>query len=938
MLVSSILTELKIRQNHNNNHFYRRLLTGTALAVVMAAGMMSHPSHASPTGGVVTQGAGSITTAGTTTNITQTTPRAAINWQKFDVGSDETVQFTVPDHGATLNYIKAGEGHSQILGTVTSNATLYFVNQNGFVFGPNSNVTAQNLVISTQNIDLSKFIAAKPGEAQPFAPSQDAGSKIILQGRISTPDHGVVAVFGPNIETYPSATLAANRGTVILAAGTVATLELPENGFARFGLTSQNGVHAVRLDGLIQAGGGQVSLAASSDANSNAARIENNGTIDIAVAGGQGGKVGFDVNNGVIALGDGKVKTGQNGEIVYHHIYQGDRLVIDANFLKSFHSEAGLKLDVTTNQAIIYALDRKFGEQNSLALHSDQGVEFTRPITAEAIVVRANYFKVFSPIIVGSGGLDVATTGENLPRGRSGAGIEVNIGNDRGLTAIQARNGGKIDLIAANDGRVFVQNAIIGYKISATGGGIGFNGTVTAADTLKLQATHFGNIWLEGDVTANNASVTAEGGSIVFLRKLTAPNPDGKSGDIFVAVKSRNKEIIFRDAISVTNLRVENKEGQIFFTHAITSNDASGLPNKIQVFGENRTVFSTDVGVRPGGLFELNVGDFLYHNITANNASISITINNPNFGKTVHMAKYSTAEDVSAGSYICANYQDCFDSEFGGHLWNIVYTGTYFVSLDIDNHIKFDNAPSAFFKAPHYIDVYNRITAHNLTLISQNNHFVYRSRVIASEGGNIKLVQYDAFHYTPSLALRFGGNGGYGANLSFTSYHDTHIDAPIILAQGKNLALAGRNVFIDQDVVSNGGKITLVYNSPSGELEFPRRFFHEQQPPINAVFGQSTYKHLKFNGDANLALVSYDNLAVNADEIKLSNLAIEVRHNGGLTLDGAIAVKNQMNLTSVWDIWVNQPLTSEAGADSIHITTPSNKKFLHLGHDGRIGL
>src|ERR1700722_19931945 len=74
-------------------------------------------AQANPQGGTVTNGTASITSAGNTETITQSTQNAVINWQSFNIGAKQTTKFVQPDANATtLNRVNAGNP-SQILGT-----------------------------------------------------------------------------------------------------------------------------------------------------------------------------------------------------------------------------------------------------------------------------------------------------------------------------------------------------------------------------------------------------------------------------------------------------------------------------------------------------------------------------------------------------------------------------------------------------------------------------------------------------------------------------------------------------------------------------------------------------------------------------------------------------------------------------------------------------
>src|SRR5690349_17411021 len=95
------------------------LLGATALQVLPA---VAQPApNARPTGGVVAAGSASIGFAGNTTAVTQTSSRAAIDWQSFNVGSNQRVTFRQPSSSAvTLNTV-TGPDPSQIAGRIDAN-------------------------------------------------------------------------------------------------------------------------------------------------------------------------------------------------------------------------------------------------------------------------------------------------------------------------------------------------------------------------------------------------------------------------------------------------------------------------------------------------------------------------------------------------------------------------------------------------------------------------------------------------------------------------------------------------------------------------------------------------------------------------------------------------------------------------------------------------
>jgi large exoprotein involved in heme utilization and adhesion len=84
----------------------------SAGCVLIAFSLVFWPvlAQAAPTGGQVVKGAAAITQSGATTNINQSTNKAAINWQKFSIAPSETVNFNQPSASAmTLNRVTGKE-------------------------------------------------------------------------------------------------------------------------------------------------------------------------------------------------------------------------------------------------------------------------------------------------------------------------------------------------------------------------------------------------------------------------------------------------------------------------------------------------------------------------------------------------------------------------------------------------------------------------------------------------------------------------------------------------------------------------------------------------------------------------------------------------------------------------------------------------------------
>lgn len=177
-----------------------------------------------PNQGVVTAGSINIETPDTNhMQITQSTDKAIINWNSFNVGENQSVQFIVPNaNAATLNRVTGGNP-SEILGSVKSNGQLWLLNPNGIMFGKNAQINVAGLMASTLNITDKDFTN---GDYH-FQQEGSNLAQIVNEGRITAADQGYVAFLAPQIAN--SGIIAARLGTVALGAGTNSTLTFAGN-------------------------------------------------------------------------------------------------------------------------------------------------------------------------------------------------------------------------------------------------------------------------------------------------------------------------------------------------------------------------------------------------------------------------------------------------------------------------------------------------------------------------------------------------------------------------------------------------------------------------------------------------------------------------------------------------------------------------------------
>ncbi|MDF0605676.1 filamentous hemagglutinin N-terminal domain-containing protein [Neisseriaceae bacterium TC5R-5] len=253
------------------------LLAGTLLSGAVYAADL-------PTGGSIKLGSGSISQPNSQQlNIQQSTSKLAIDWQSFDVGADSKVTFQQPNSSAIALNRVVGTNGSQILGQLTSNGRVFLVNPNGVLFGSNAQVNVGGLIASTLDLSVTDF-ASNRFRFQ----GGDAPASVVNDGTI-TANGGAVALLGGKVSNQGY--IQANLGSVTLAAGKAITVDFAGDGLLNVQLTSAASNALVYNDGLLQATGGQVVLAAQ---NSNALLgtvVNNQGAIEALSLANQTGKI-----------------------------------------------------------------------------------------------------------------------------------------------------------------------------------------------------------------------------------------------------------------------------------------------------------------------------------------------------------------------------------------------------------------------------------------------------------------------------------------------------------------------------------------------------------------------------------------------------------------------------------------------------------------------
>lgn len=206
-----------------------------ALAVAIATALASAPATAElPVKAVDWLVAGKVVdqVVGNTLELHQSTTRAILQWDSFDIGPDNTVEFVQPDRGsATLNRVLGG-APSEIFGKLKSNGQVFLLNRNGVVFKRGSQTQVHGIYASTLNVTDEVFeggiLEAAIGREAAFVPFEDGGGNPLPSADLevesgaslrvtSGASGGFIRLFAPNVEN--AGELVAPDGQVAIGAG-----------------------------------------------------------------------------------------------------------------------------------------------------------------------------------------------------------------------------------------------------------------------------------------------------------------------------------------------------------------------------------------------------------------------------------------------------------------------------------------------------------------------------------------------------------------------------------------------------------------------------------------------------------------------------------------------------------------------------------------------
>jgi filamentous hemagglutinin family protein len=205
--------------------------------------------------------------------VVTTSDKAIIEYQQFNIGKGETVQFIQPSkNSCVLNRVIGGNG-SEILGQLQGNGRIFLVNPQGIYFGPDAVVNAGSFLATSLSIRDEDFLT----DTFEFFLEKGGAGAIVNEGVIQV--EGFAALFAPTVENRGS--VYARVGKVFVGAAEKVTLDLMGDGLIQFRVDGELERALIENYGRIEAAGGDVLISLKA-ARRAIQSVMNTGGIEVA--------------------------------------------------------------------------------------------------------------------------------------------------------------------------------------------------------------------------------------------------------------------------------------------------------------------------------------------------------------------------------------------------------------------------------------------------------------------------------------------------------------------------------------------------------------------------------------------------------------------------------------------------------------------------------
>ena len=664
-----------------------------------------------PEDGQIVSGSGTITEpTSTSMQIDQYTGQMIVNWNSFNIGSSESVNFTQPGTGSIALNRVIGADPSLLLGNLTANGQVFITNGSGVFFGPGSRVDTHGLIATTMQISDQDFLNQNYNFSQDL---DDPLTSVINEGTISATSY--VGLLAPAVANR--GTIIASLGSVDLAAGKAATLDFTGDGLISFEVTQAvSGIvtdkdgnvlqDRVSNSGLIQADGGQMRMTAK-DAGDVIRHVVNmEGTIQantvvekegrVFLTGGSSGVV--NVSGTITASGN---DSGEQGGTV--HVL-GDKVGLFANAVVDVSGDTGggealIGGDYQGKNAEVQNAKRTYVGEDAV-INASAGTTGS----GGKVIVWADEVTRFYGSVLATGG---SLSGD-------GGFVEISGKGNLNFHAYQ------IALGAVNgvDGTLLLDPLNITISSSADSNTAGF---LAASDDTEAFADDAG-LTSNFDVTASTGSFAGVTGTI----ELQATNDITVSAawNLATSTSNSNVSVVLRAGNDININAAITLDGTGTLTLEADGNTADGTGN-VNIAAAGSLTSSRDINITAADLVITSGG----------------TINSSTLGMTILS---STGGTIGLGDTSCGG--TCSMSISGAELESMtVSSGDLVIGATTGGNVFVDNITSA-----NSANISNRVTLNTAGSVTfESNASVFSSILDINADGDI----------TFNANVTFGGTG-----------------------------------------------------------------------------------------------------------------------------------------------------------------------------------
>ncbi|QWD21936.1 filamentous hemagglutinin N-terminal domain-containing protein [Polynucleobacter paneuropaeus] len=755
--------------------------------------------NALPTGGKVVAGAATISSTSTATsatmNINQTSQRAVINWQTFNVGKNATVNFNQPNSSAvTLNRVVSATP-SMIQGAINANGQVILVNPNGVTFGKGAEVNAAGVVASTLNISNQDFMNGKN------IYSGNGEGKIVNKGTITATDpNGYIALLAPEIRNQGY--LIARMGpssSVALASGEKISLDF--RGTQLIGVSIDKAAYKALIENkrIIETNGGLIIVAAGtarelmSSVIQNTGRIsansivDNGGVIELVAdnvtnsgsisangsTNGVGGQVNIVGNNITLAANSKTTATGNlgGGSI---QVGVGKTVATNTTPASAVNGNANTAAAPQTAAQILASNTQGAGTQaqtvsveqgavvDASAINSGNGGAIV--IWSQVKTTVNGILKAVGGYLNGNGGLIETSSAGLVSLGKS---LSIDTSSGKGSAGLWYVD--PIDLTIDGASSAVISAALVNNNVSITVAGN------TCPSLGSCTQNGSGNLTI-----ASGADIIKQSGSLTTLT-LTASgvfnlnaNISGQNLDVII-----NSSIAYLNAGSTITANQVTVQAQTIYSYGnINSGSLSNLGSAIQLLGSALYISGN-----------LTVGANLANSSNSTNSNSNTVSYNGTLIRQEDLPTYLAAANQTTLNLdqvyaTTAANQASFTTAVNNQ---ITLTGTESISIAATAQLLANGTTGGVIMA----------TAPQINLVTSSNSSP--SSGSQSIQGNGSLIQAN-------------GNNGPGGTISFTAANDFNINFATISASGSTdggsirLISSGGNLLMANSLIqTNGG-------------------------------------------------------------------------------------------------------------------------------------